>query len=151
MQATRLFEDAITMSNQATELTSGAAVPSRAGADDKAKKGLIAGVSVLAAIGSMSCCIIPFALFALGISGAWIGNLTALAPYKPLFVGGTLAALGLGFYLVYRRPKAAPCAEGSYCARPASDRIAKLGLWTAAAMVLLAMTFSYWLPLFIET
>jgi mercuric ion transport protein len=62
-----------------------------------------------------------------------------------------LAFLALGFYLVYRRPKAAACAEGSYCARPASHRIVKLGLWSATLMVLLAMTFSYWLPLFIET
>jgi mercuric ion transport protein len=140
----------MTMSNHASEPASDAVVPSRAVTDDKAKKGLVAGLSVLAAIGSMSCCVIPFALFALGISGAWIGNLTALAPYKPLFVAGTLAFLGLGFYLVYRRPKAAVCAEASYCARPASNRIAKIGLWTATVMVLLAMTFSYWFPLFVE-
>jgi mercuric ion transport protein len=138
------------MSNHATGLASAAAVPNRAAGDDKAKKGLIAGLSVLAAIGSMSCCVIPFALFALGVSGAWIGNLTALAPYKPLFVAGTLAFLGLGFYVVYRRPKAAACADGSYCARPASNQIAKIGLWTATVMVLLAMTFSYWFPLFVE-
>ena len=138
------------MRNHATELASGAAAPNRAVADDKAKKGLIAGLSILGAIGASACCIIPFALFALGISGAWIGNLTALAPYKPLFVAGTLASLGLGFYLTYRRPKAAVCAEGSYCARPASNRIAKIGLWTAAVLVLLAMTFSYWFPLFVE-
>jgi mercuric ion transport protein len=139
------------MSDHATELTSGAAVPNRAAVGDSTKKGLMAGLSVLGAIGASACCIIPFALFLLGISGAWIGNLTALAPYKPFFVAGTLAFLGLGFYLVYRRPKAAVCAEGSYCARPASHRIAKIGLWTAAVLVLLAMTFSYWLPLFVET
>ncbi|MGH6891814.1 MAG: mercuric transporter MerT family protein [Terriglobales bacterium] len=112
---------------------------------------LVSVGSVLAAIGAMSCCVIPFALFTLGISGAWIGNLTALAPYKPIFVGVTLAFLALGFYLVYRRPKVTACAEGSYCARPSSNRIAKIGLWTATVLVLSAMTFSYWFPLFIET
>ncbi|MCI0363523.1 MAG: mercury transporter MerT [Phycisphaerales bacterium] len=127
------------------------AAPSRAAADDKVKKGLISGLSVLGAIGASACCVIPFVLFALGISGAWIGNLTALAPYKPFFVTGTLAFLGLGFYLVYRRPKAAACADGSYCAHPASHRVAKTGLWTATVLVLLAMTFSYWFPLFVET
>lgn len=138
------------MGDHATELASDAAVPNRTAVNEKTRKGLVAGLSVLGAIGSMSCCVIPFVLFTLGISGAWIGNLTALAPYKPLFIAGTLALLGLGFYLVYRRPKAAACADGSYCARPASNRIAKIGLWTAAAMVLLAMTFSYWFPLFVQ-
>jgi mercuric ion transport protein len=139
------------MSNHVTELASAAVAPERAVVDEKAKRGLIAGLSVLGAIGASACCIIPFALFAAGISGAWIGNLTALAPYKPYFVAGTLAFLGVGFYLVYRRPRAAACADGSYCARPASHRIAKTGLWTATVLVLLAMTFSYWFPLFVET
>lgn len=138
------------MSNHATELTSEAAALNRAVTDDRAKKGLVAGLSVLGAIGASACCIIPFALFTLGVTGAWIGNLTALAPYKPLFVVGTLALLAPGFYLVYRRPKAAVCADGSYCARPASNRIAKIGLWTATVLVLLAMTFKYWLPLFVD-
>jgi len=141
----------MTTSHQTTEFASGAAAPDRAVTDDKVRKGLIAGLSVLGAIGASACCIIPFALFTLGISGAWIGNLTAFAPYKPLFVAGTLAFLALGFYLVYRRPKAAACADGSYCARPSSHRIAKTGLWIATVLVLLAMTFSYWFPLFVET
>lgn len=138
------------MSDHATGFVSGAA-PSRAAADDKVKKGLISVLSVLGAIGASACCVIPFALFALGISGAWIGNLTALAPYKPIFITATLGFLALGFYLVYRRPKAAVCADGSFCARPASHRIAKTGLWIATVLVLLAMTFSYWFPLFVET
>jgi mercuric ion transport protein len=119
-------------------------------ASEDVKTGVLSGLSVFTAMGTMACCIVPFVLFALGISGAWIGNLTALAPYRPYFVAGTLAFLGLGFYFVYRRPNAA-CAPGSYCARPASHRIAKAGLWAATAMVLLAMTFSYWFPLLVET
>jgi len=97
----------------------------------------------------MSCCVIPFALFFLGVSGAWIGDLTALAPYKPIFAGVTLAFLGVGFFMVYRRPKVA-CADGSYCARPSSHRVAEIGLWTAAVLVLVAMTFSYWAPLLVS-
>lgn len=138
------------MSNQLAEFVSNTA-PSRASADDKVKKGLISVLSVLGAIGASACCVIPFALFGLGISGAWIGNLTALAPYKPIFVAATLAFLALGFYVVYRRSKAAACADGSYCARPSSHRITKAGLWIATVLVLLAMTFSYWFPLFVET
>ena len=98
--------------------------------------------SVIAAVASLSCCVIPFALFLAGISGAWIANLTALAPYKPYFVAAALALIGVGFYFVYREPKVA-CVEGSYCARPASGRIAKGMLWFASALVILSLVFPY--------
>lgn len=114
----------------------------RAGAPAAAGKAVVTAGSILAAIGAASCCVVPFALVTLGVSGAWIGNLTALAPYQPYFIAATLALLGCGFWLVYRKPKAA-CAEGSYCARPASDRIAKIGLWIAAALITAALAFPY--------
>jgi mercuric ion transport protein len=47
------------------------------------KTALAAG-GILAALGASSCCVLPFALFTLGVSGAWISNLTALAPYQPI-------------------------------------------------------------------
>jgi mercuric transport protein len=78
---------------------------------------------------------VPFALFMLGISGAWIGNLTALERYQPVFAVIAVACLGYGFYLVYRKQKIA-CAEGSYCASPSSNRVAKIGLWTASVLVI---------------
>lgn len=39
----------------------------------------------LAAILASTCCLGPLVLVALGFSGAWIGNLTVLEPYRPLF------------------------------------------------------------------
>src|SRR5215831_11950678 len=101
---------------------------------------LLAAGGILAALGAASCCVLPFALFALGISGAWIGNLTALEPYQPIFAAIAIACLGSGFYLVYRRPKTA-CAEGSYCASPSSNRVAKIGLWAATVLVIVAIGF----------
>src|SRR3546814_17640073 len=38
--------------------------------------------------------------FSLGAGGAWIANLTALAPYQPIFIAATLGFLGYGFYAV---------------------------------------------------
>ena len=101
---------------------------------------LAAAGGILAALGAASCCVVPFALFLLGVSGAWIGNLTALEPYQPVFAAIAAACLGHGFYLVYRRPKIA-CAEGSYCASPSSSRLAKIGLWTALILVVIAVGF----------
>src|SRR6266849_3958443 len=118
--------------------------PTAAGA---ARVALAAG-GLLAALGATSCCVIPFTLFMLGVSGAWIGNLTAIEPYKPIFVSVTVGFLGYGFYLVYRKPKVA-CAEGSYCAKPSSGRTAKIGLWTATVLVVVAIAFPQLAPLFL--
>jgi len=104
--------------------------------------GLAAFGGVLGALAAMSCCITPLAFFALGIGGAWIGNLTALAPYQPIFIGVTLAFLATGYYLVYRRPRVA-CAEDEACARPLPRRGVKLALWVATALVASALAFPY--------
>jgi mercuric ion transport protein len=96
---------------------------------------LYAAGGILAALAAASCCVVPFVLFVAGISGAWIGNLTALKPYQPMFVGVALACLGGGFYAVYRKPTLVHCAEDSYCAR--------VGLWVATVLVLVALGFPY--------
>ena len=49
------------------------------------KRSIFAVGSVIGAILAMSCCVMPLLFVTLGISGAWIGNLTALEPYKPYF------------------------------------------------------------------
>ena len=70
----------------------------------------------LAAILASACCLGPLVLVALGFSGAWIGNLTALEPYRPVFIGGALVALVLAYRRMYR-PVAA-CEPGEACAAP---------------------------------
>lgn len=102
---------------------------------------LLAVGGILGALGAASCCVIPFALFLAGVSGAWIGNLTALEPYQPIFAGVSLAFIGFGAWRL-RRKREVACADG-YCATPQSDRIAKIGLWTAATLVVLAVGFPY--------
>ncbi len=78
---------------------------------------LMAAGGFLGAIAASSCCILPLVLFSLGVSGAWIANLTQLAPYQPYFIAATLAFLGCGYWLVYRSSNVA-CATGEACARP---------------------------------
>jgi mercuric ion transport protein len=112
------------------------------------RAGLASIGGILAALGAASCCVVPFALFMLGVSGAWISNLTALEPYQPMFAAVALGFLGYGFYLVYRKPRVA-CAEGSYCAKPGSGRAAKIGLWTATILVVVALGFPRLAPLFL--
>src|SRR5260370_7914781 len=78
---------------------------------------LIAVGGIFGALAASSCCVVPLILFSLGIGGAWIGDLTALAPYKPIFVAGTAGLLGYGFYLVFWKPRRA-WADGPPCSRP---------------------------------
>ena len=46
------------------------------GVDEKTKKSLFASGGLLGALAMSSCCILPLTLFSLGVTGAWIGNLT---------------------------------------------------------------------------
>ena len=128
---------------------SGIAVNVEEGAgEQKSRAGLIAIGGILGALAASSCCILPLVLFSVGISGAWIANLTALAPFKPYFAGGTLALLGYGYYLVYVRPKQA-CADGS-CARPLPGRVVRSSLWIATVLVVAALAFDYVAPLLLQ-
>lgn len=115
-------------------------------AERPAGSALLAAGGILAAIGASSCCVLPLVFFALGISGAWIGNLTALAPYQPFLVLAALVFVGFGFFRVYRR-KPAACAPGDACARPMPHRAVKIALWSAAVLVALAIAFPYTAPL----
>ena len=63
---------------------------------------LVAGV--LAAIGASVCCVGPLVLLALGIGGSWVSSLTAMDPYRPVFIGLTLLFLGLAFRKLYLVP-----------------------------------------------
>ena len=102
----------------------------------------------LGALGAASCCIVPLVLFTLGVSGAWIGNLTALAAYQRTFLSVGIAFLAAGFWRIYRQPRVV-CAEGE-CGTPSSNRLAKTALWLATALVGLAVLFPYLAPLLLE-
>ena len=111
------------------------------------RNGWLAVGGVVGAILASACCVVPLLLVMLGVSGAWIGNLTMLEPYKPYIAAVTMAVIGAGFWRVYFQPKAA-CAVGSYCARPESSFITKSALWIGAFVTLLAVTINWWAPLF---
>ena len=117
--------------------------------DATRKTRLIVAGGILGALASSSCCVIPLTLFSLGVSGAWIGQLTALAPYQPIFVVITLVFLGYGYWMVYGRPKA-NCTEDTACSSPLPDRIVKSALWFATALIALALAWPYVVPLILD-
>ncbi len=112
------------------------------------RKRLVAAGGLIGAILASSCCIAPLLLLTLGLGGAWMSNLTLLAPYQGYFIAATLAFLGTGYWYVYFKPKQA-CEDGSYCASPQSDRVTKLVLWAATALIALALGVNFIVPLFL--
>jgi len=110
---------------------------------------LLAAGGLLGALAASSCCILPLVLFGLGVSGAWIGNFTRLAPYQPIFLGAAFVCLGAGGWLV-RRTSTKVCAEGEACARPLSGRLIKASLVTAALLILAAIGFDVLGPLLLS-
>jgi len=111
---------------------------------DSRKARMIAAGGILGALAASTCCIVPLILFSLGVSGAWIGNLTALEPYKPIFIAITLGFLGYGYWMVYRKPKA--CADGEICARPLPNRLVKSALWASTILIVIALFWNWIAP-----
>lgn len=103
-------------------------------------------VGGLAAILASTCCLGPLVLVALGFSGAWIGNLTLLEPYRPLFIGAALVALSFAWKGIFRPVQA--CQPGEVCAIPPVRTAYKTIFWVVAVLVLIALAFPYVLPLF---
>src|SRR5438552_13792069 len=111
----------------------------------KSGSGALAAGGIAAVLAS-SCCLGPLVLVALGFSGAWIGNLTALEPYRPIFIGAALVALFFAGRRVFR--PASACKPGEVCAIPQVRRTYKVLFWIVAALVLVALAFPYVLPFF---
>lgn len=106
------------------------------------KEMLLAAGGVVGAVAASGCCIVPLTLVSVGVSGAWIGHLTALAPYHLLFIAFAAVCLGAGFWLVYR-PTAKACEvnsnAGSALRRTFRNVLwVKAALWVGAALVALS-------------
>lgn len=119
----------------------------------RAPSGLRAqNLTVIGALGSamaaMSCCLLPLALFGLGVSGVWIGQLTRLAPYQPYFVGAAVLCIGFGYWMAYHSRQTA-CADGKACAQPYSSRLVMTGLILATGLIAVTLAFDATASLFL--
>lgn len=100
----------------------------------------------VAALLASACCLGPLVLVGLGISGAWIGSLSAMEPYRPLFIGAALVAMFFAYRQIFR--PAEDCKPGDVCAVPQVRRGYQAMFWIVATLVLIALAFPYVLPLF---
>lgn len=104
---------------------------------------LVGGVSAILA---STCCIGPLLLITLGFSGAWIGNLAALEPYRPIFIAFAVAALFFAARRIWQ--PAVACAPGEVCAMPAIRQGYKWLFGVVLALVIVALGFPYVAPWF---
>src|SRR2546427_5354603 len=108
------------------------------------KTSLIAGV--LAGIAASVCCVGPLVLLTLGIGGTWVGNLTALEPYRPIFIGLTLLFLGLAFRQLYLT--APVCTPGTACADPKVLARQRTIFWVVVVLLGAPLAVPWLAPLF---
>ena len=115
--------------------------------ENTARNTLLGGT--LAAIVASICCLGPLVLVTIGVSGAWISNLSALEPYRPIFIAVALGCMALAYRRIFvKAPQPEACEPGSLCAMPQANRNYRIMFWIVSALVLTALVFPYVLPLF---
>jgi len=107
---------------------------------DRKSSGILAAGGIAAVLAS-SCCLGPLVFVLLGASGAWIGNLAALEPYRPLFLGLTIVALIFGGFRIFRPARA--CVGDGGCSSPRTRFTQKIFFSVVAGLALIAVFFPY--------
>ncbi len=100
----------------------------------------------IAAVIASTCCLGPLVLLTLGISGAWIANLTALEPYRPGFIGVAAVALFFAARRIFR--PAAACAPGEVCAVPRVRATYTVLFGLVVVLLLVAIGYPWVVPYF---
>jgi len=100
--------------------------------------------SIIAGIAASTCCLGPLLLLTLGVSGSWIGSLSAMEPFRPYLMGLTLLLLGLAFRKLYLVPQS--CAVDAPCATPTNLRRQRAIFWVVTVAVLAIMAFPWYGP-----
>jgi len=95
----------------------------------------------IAAILASACCLGPLVLMGVGVSGAWIGNLALLEPYRPLFIAVAVIALAMAWRRIWRPAIAGTPADA--CAIPRVKAAPKILFAFVVLLVLAALVFPY--------
>jgi mercuric ion transport protein len=115
-------------------------------------------LAALAALLASSCCLLPLLLVLVGVSGAWIAQLTLLQAYSPCLEALAVAALCVAAWRIYR-PALRSSRSGVSTGAPSCEVDASVScrvpspaarrwFWTVAALTLLPIVFPVVAPLF---
>ncbi len=110
------------------------------------KATLIGGL--IAGIGASTCCLGPFLLISLGVSGSWIGTLSAMELYRPYLMAIALIFIALAFRKLYLVPQS--CDIDSPCASPDYLKKQRIFFWMASLFILAIIAFPYYGPYLLD-
>lgn len=123
-------------------------VPAREPSGFSARRdGWLAGGGIVGALLASSCCVLPLVLFSLGIGGAWMSRLTALAPYQPWFLAAGALFVAGGLVSVWRGRRA--CRIDGHCRPSRLQHIAHALLWLAAGLLAVSALWPFIVPVLI--
>ena len=108
------------------------------------KQAIIA--SVLTGIGASLCCVAPLVLLSLGIGGAWIANVSAFEPFRPVFLLLTLVFISLTFKKLYLTPQ--KCESDKACANDRAIKKQRLFFWVVTIPLVGLIAFPWFAPFF---
>jgi mercuric ion transport protein len=114
-------------------------LPPRSAGARKLSSLTVAGAVVSGLLAS-ACCLGPLILAAIGIGGA--GLLARFEAYRPVFTVATFGLLGAGFWLAYRKPKAAE-GDACGCEHPKASKLGRALLWIAGVVAVGLWSFPY--------
>jgi len=121
--------------------------PSSADQDTTSNLGRAASFGALTGgVLASTCCILPLVLVSIGVGGAWMSNLTALAPYQPFFLALAALSIGGGFWLS-RRARNQMCAINGPCAHTITKKRYRIGLWVGGGLAVVAIAVNTLTPL----
>ena len=106
------------------------------------RSGLPLVTACLAAVGASVCCVVPLVLVLLGISGAWIGQLTAFDAWRPWFTAATVVCLAWAFWALYG--PGSHCGPDGGCLEPRVRSRRRRWLWIATGVIALLLLFPYY-------
>jgi len=95
--------------------------------------------SLATAVVASLCCLGPAVVALIGAGS--IGAFSAFETYRPYFIGLTAILLGVAFYMTYRK-REVKCEDGS-CKIQGAGKWNKIGVWTAAFIAALAISYPY--------
>ena len=97
---------------------------------------------VVAAFGVASCCGLPLMLATVGLGTAWLGGLALLAAPHRLFLLATATVCLTSAAILLWQQRAAVCAPGAVCMRPAIRGATMIGLLVGLALLYLGYTYA---------
>ncbi|TSA38014.1 MAG: mercuric transport protein [Methylococcaceae bacterium] len=97
----------------------------------------------LAGIGASLCCVAPLVLLLFGFGGVWVSYLTALEPYRPIFILIAIALLIFVYFQLYKSTTAQQCDKNVVCAELSTQRLYKVLFWSVVTMVIISIASPY--------